>query len=528
MKILDVPTNVLNLLALETASTAWPAPEIIRQELPPVPPFSPALLPAPLRAAVSDITHRMQCPIEYVAGPLICAFGAAIGTTLSVRPKQHDNWALTPNVWGAVIGAPGRMKSPAISAALGPLYRLDRMLQQDYEQNRSGYDVQMLGYKAREDTLKEELKRASKGPTKSAPAPRAIATIEADLAQLRLNLPQEPIRLRCFTNDATLEALGIILDKNPKGVLVVQDELMGLLSTFEKPGREGERQGYLSGWNGDAPVHIDRVSRDHLYIDPFCISVVGGIQPDRLARYMADNMGSHGNDGLLQRFQVMFYPDDVPEGPVVDQVPDSSALDQLNDLMVNIANQRIPLGADLEPGNRRPFFRFDHAAQPLVYAWLQELDSRVRRQEHAILAEHLSKYRKLVPSLALIFHVIEIASGHIPAGAKISRETFELARAWGDLLEDHARRIYSISTNVRIQAATALAKKIKAGKLQSGFSHRDIQHHDWSMLKDVDTIREACHELEAAYWIRPIPRQGKATTGRPLGPCYEINPAVLP
>lgn len=527
MKILDVPTNVLDLLALETMGSVWATPDPIQHQLLPVDPFSPTLLPSALRPAVVDITHRMQCPIEYVAGPLICAFGAALGTTLSVRPKQHDSWAVTPNVWGAVIGAPGRMKSPAINQALGPLYRLDKLQQQDYEQNKGGYDVQMLGHKAQEDALKDELKKASKGPSKSAPAPRPIATIQADLAQLRLNLPQEPVRLRCFTNDATLEALGIILDKNPKGVLVVQDELMGLLSNFEKTGREGERQGYLSGWNGDGPLHIDRVSRDHLYIDPFCISVVGGIQPDRLARYMADNIGAHGNDGLLQRFQVMFYPDDVPAGPVVDQLPDSSALDRLNELYIKIATQQISLGATLEPGDRRPFFRFDDAAQPLVYKWLHDLDCRVRAQDHAILAEHLSKYRKLVPSLALIFHVIDIAAGTIAAGTRISHETFERARAWSDLLEQHARRIYSISTNVRIQAATALAKKIKAGKLQSGFSHRDILRHEWSMLKELDIIREACDELEAAHWIRPIPLQSKPGLGRPQGKKYDINPATL-
>ena len=522
MKILEATSNVLTLLSVAKEEASWPSPEPIQQQLLPVPAMTLGMLPASLQPVVGDIIKRMQCAMEFVAVALICALGSIIGTTIRVRPKQRDNWTVTPNLWGAVVAPPGRMKSPAISAALAPLYNLDRLHQLDHQQALSAYDVALVQHEVQEKALKDELRSAMK-PKPPAWA-RTVQVIQNDLFTLKLNPPKEPDRVRTFTNDATLEALGMIVSANPKGLLAYQDELMGLLASFEKPGREGERQGYLTGWNGNEPLHVDRVSRDHLYINPFCISVLGGIQPERLSRYMAETLGGHGNDGLLQRFQLLVYPDDPLLTVVTDLSPDQPALDALENLFIKIFNQSSHFGAEVD--RDQLFFRFDDQAQPMVLIWLQDLEDKVRREEHGIMAEHLAKYRKLVPALSLIFHVVEIASGNVPPGTRIPVTTFRLALEWADFLEAHARRVYSISTNYELHGATALAKKLKAGKLTDGFTHRDIYRHNWSKLQDLEAVRAACDELELSGWIRRVNAAGPARAGRPRAAIYEINPAV--
>ena len=72
-----------------------------------------------------DIAERMQCPPDFTAAAVIVALGSVIGRRCGIRPKRHDDWAVVPNLWGAVIGRPGVLKSPAIEEALRPLHRLE-------------------------------------------------------------------------------------------------------------------------------------------------------------------------------------------------------------------------------------------------------------------------------------------------------------------------------------------------------------------------------------------------------------------
>ena len=48
-----------------------------------------------------------------------------------------------------------------------------------------------------------------------------------------------------LVNDTTVEKLGEILTLNPRGVLVFEGELTGLLKSLDKDGREGDRGFYL-------------------------------------------------------------------------------------------------------------------------------------------------------------------------------------------------------------------------------------------------------------------------------------------
>jgi len=103
------------------AGAAWPDPAPLPDTLPPVVPFDPALLPEALRGWVADIAHRMQCPHDFMAVGAVVALSGLIGARAVVKPKTKDDWAVVPNLWGAIVGRPGVMKSPALSEVLKPL-----------------------------------------------------------------------------------------------------------------------------------------------------------------------------------------------------------------------------------------------------------------------------------------------------------------------------------------------------------------------------------------------------------------------
>src|SRR4029077_3271634 len=115
---------------------------------------------------------------------------------------------------------------------------------------------------------------------------------------------------------------------NPAGILVIRDELTGWWSTLDRPGREGERAFCLQAWNGDTGHTIDRSGRGTIHVPACCMSLLGGIQPGRLRSYLADALrDGPSNDGLMQRFQLLVWPD-LDSWEYVDRAPDAAAEEQ--------------------------------------------------------------------------------------------------------------------------------------------------------------------------------------------------------
>ncbi len=99
-----------------------------------------------------------------------------------------------------------------------------------------------------------------------------------------------------------------------------------------------------------------------------------------------------------------------------------------------------------------------------------------------------------------------------------------IARAilWGDLLESHARRIYSAGIDPGVVHARALARRIVADEVPDGFTERDIYRNHWSMLSDKHQVQLAVAELVELDWLRI---ETQPTQGRPKV-VHRINPAA--
>jgi hypothetical protein len=112
--------------------------------------------------------------------------------------------------------------------------------------------------------------------------------------------PARPVR--CIINDATSEKVAELLSREPSGSLNVHDELAGWFESFERYNSGSSRAFYLSCWNG-GPFSKDRVAKGakdpaaEIHVDNLALSILGGIQPDRLAK-----LRDLTSDGLLQRF----------------------------------------------------------------------------------------------------------------------------------------------------------------------------------------------------------------------------------
>jgi hypothetical protein len=227
---------------------------------------------------------------------------------------------------------------------------------------------------------------------------------------------------RYVTHDATVESFDRLLTENPRGLLVLRDELAGWLMTLSKPGREGDREFFLEAWNGTGSFTRDRIGRGTVHIEAVTLSILGGIQPGKLQPFVEDALsGRRNDDGLLQRPQLLVWPEDpgpwaAPEGwldkSLRDQAFESfSRLDEMGDLMRVAARMGQVAGISEES---IPYLRFSPKAQELFDAWRAGLETRLRSKELAstpAFEAHIAKYRSLMPSLALIFHLLALSEG---------------------------------------------------------------------------------------------------------------------
>jgi len=481
----------------------WPMPANLPEALPPVAEFNPRLLPAALCDSVVDICDRMQCPPDFPAAATIVALSSTIGRQLGIRPKRMDDWLVVPNLWGALIGRPGVMKTPSAEEPMRPLRALEAAAAEQHEQNVQDWQAsEMVSKEAAKVTADKIRKSMQKGSAEDA---RAIAT------QHVRDESEEPARKRYIVNDTTVEKLGEILAGNPNGVLLFRDELTGFLRTLEREGHEGSRGFYLEAWNGDGRFTYDRIGRGTVDIEAACVSILGGIQPGPLTAYIASMAhGGAGDDGLLQRFQVTVWPDIQSEWTNVDRPPNLHARRAASDVFHRMANLDVQaIGATVDEGATIPHLRFDPDAQSMFDEWRTELEQQIRSgREHPAIEAHLSKYRSLVPSLALILHLAEGVGGSVGA-ASMAR-----AAGWAEYLESHARRLYSSALSPAVAAARALAARLLAQELASPFTVRDIYRPQWTGLPGPDEPNAAAEVLCDLDWLRPE-KVASAGAGRP-------------
>ncbi len=494
--------------------SARPDPVPLPDALPPVAPFDPELLPEALRDWVADIAHRMQCPPDFPAVGAVVAISSLIGARAVVAPKARDDWRVVPNLWGLIVGRPGVMKSPALGEVLKPLHRLEATERKQWKQT---HDEWAMDSKLAELTTKANEQQAGKLAVKDKARARALL--------VPVETPAEPQARRYVVNDSTVEALGEILEANTWGLLSYRDEIHGLLSSMDREGQEGSRGFYLQAYDGNQGYTVDRIKRGTHYIPRLCLAMLGGTQPGKAQSYVRDAVsGGAGDDGLLQRFGLAVWPDVSREFQRVDQWPDTPAKQAAWEVFERLNQLQPASETDAQE------WRFTPEAQALYWEWVEPFETEIRGEElHPALISHLSKYRKLVPALALIFAMVDTPnSGNLIHDRELLR-----ALEWADYLRTHAERLYAAAVIPETAGAKQLLDKIKAGKLCDGngvlleaFTPRLVAVKHWAGLGTPDAVRKAADLLADYGWLARDVLPTGAAGGRP-SERYLIHPRLL-
>jgi hypothetical protein len=408
----------------------------------------------------------MPCAVDYVAAAIIVAVGAVIGARVGIKPKRRDDWVVVPNLWGGVVGDPSQKKSPAIGEAMKPMNRLIARAADEYKKAKGDVALEKFITDAKRENLEKKVKTAA---TKSGVTPQEMEGLKEQLGSFIATAEVDPVERRYMTNDSTVEKLGELLRDNPNGLLVSRDELVGLLVSWDKAGHEGDRAFFLEGWNGDSGFSTDRIGRGSIHIPNLCLSVFGGIQPDKLTSYLEQASDALANDGMLQRFQVLVYPDPV-KWEYRDAIPNKEARERVNDVFEQL-DSLDPVEWDTAPANqfvKFPHFQFASDAQDIYIEFSKGLECDIEHEDNPLIRQHLTKYHKLFPTLALVLHLVECAASG--ARGPVTKAATLRAAAWCRYLEPHARRCYGLVADEGLRAAQALAKRIKDCELPKNWT----------------------------------------------------------
>jgi hypothetical protein len=465
--------------------------------LPKVPKLDPLLVPKALRDWVVGTAAGLQVPLEFAAVPAIVAAAGVIGRQIGISMKQNECWIERAILWGALVGRPSTLKSPALRPAQRILAQLETNL-------RSGWESQTTEANLLREICEQERrlkKKEADNFLRAGKRESAIALLR-EAQEGNDDLP-EP---RLVVNDATVEKLGELLNANPRGLIQFRDELAGWLASLDREGRDGDRGFWLECWNGQGPYTCDRIGRGTVRIDAPAVSILGGIQPGKLAEYVRSAVkGGMGDDGLLQRFQMAVYPDVPASWRYTDQRPSAIAEASARAVYERLIQlDPISAGAEVDASVDVPYLRFSPQAQELFVEWYTKLMLRTRSgSEAGHMESHLAKYPALAGRLALVLHLCDHDRGPIQV------EALAAALDWCEFLEPHARRIYSPAVDNGLSAAHELLRR--RSELPDQFKAREIYRRNWTGI-DRDTLDGALEILVHHGHLIEFPLE---TGGRP-------------
>ena len=136
------------------------------------------------------------------------ALSSLVGRRVAIRPKRRDDWAVTPNLWGGVVGRPGYLKSPALREAMAPICRFAAEAGEAHASARLHWEQDREIGKAQDKARRHVLDRAAKEGSTLEELRKLATEVVGDLRP-------EPNERRFFTNGITVEKLGELLAGNP-------------------------------------------------------------------------------------------------------------------------------------------------------------------------------------------------------------------------------------------------------------------------------------------------------------------------
>ncbi|MDT4848531.1 hypothetical protein FQZ97_826250 [compost metagenome] len=283
----------------------------------------------------------------------------------------------------------------------------------------------------------------------------------------------------------------------------MRDELSGWIATLMQEDRQSDRAFFLEAFNGNSSFTYDRIGRGTVRIEHCTLSVIGGIQPSKIASLVRGAVRGTADDGLIQRLQLAVWPDSPASWKWIDRAPDADARDRYVDAFDRLHALELP------PEEDGPAcLQFSPDAQQMFVEWMMEIQLAVRADDlPEAMQSHLLKMPKTVAGLALLFELLDFGTESVGVVATA------LALDWADYLRGHANRLYSAATHGGIEGARLILKR--QAKLPNPVKAREIQRKGWPGLSTPEEVASALEVLVDYGHLMELEVDASLKGGRP-------------
>jgi hypothetical protein len=474
------------------------------KELAPYTPFPTNVLPDPLGRYIREAAQSMSCDDAMIALPLMAAVAAAIGNTRRIQPKP--DWQEPCVIWAIVIAHSGMMKSPAFDKAMKFLRDKQTRAFQEHEDEFERYKLQKTQFEAELDEWKKKGRKNGDLP----PAP-----------------PKVPVAVRYVCADTTVEALAVLLEKQPRGLLLARDELSGFISSFDA--YKATRGADVAQWlemHRAGSLTVDRKSGlQVIHVPRASVSIAGCVQPEILKTTLggrsrtpgsADEVRStpeHIANGFAARL-LMAMPPRKPKRWTEDVVSAEAegAIEKLFDVLQELdfdtdaQDRSVPVDLPLTTDGKKAFVRFynEHSQEECSMG--------------ADLAAAWSKLEAYAPRIALLVHLVRSVTedptllDHDRVDAQSIQAGIELSRWFG---EEASRTYESIGATGESDEKRNRRQLIQLIRDRGGrITTRELTHAARKYRDGTNDAESALNELASAklgQW-EVIPTGGRPRT----------------
>ncbi|MEK6798934.1 MAG: YfjI family protein [Planctomycetota bacterium] len=440
-------------------------------------PFPIKALPAPIDRFVRAVAEATGTDPSWAALAALAVIAGCVGNRAALILKH--GWVEPSVLWAALVGKSGSTKSVVLRLVTSPLVEL-------FKRERDTFAEKVREYTA-------ESERYSVAMSKWKSAQRTGPPTDPPVQ------PQEPRQKRILVSDVTIEKLAALLGENPLGLLVVRDELAGLVNSFNRyaGGKGSDLQSWLS-MNDSGPLLVDRKSDGSTFVERASVSLLGTIQPFTLKHVF----GSVEREaGLLARV-LLAYPPDRPAVWTESQLPDDMVADW-RELLAALQALVPALDDAGRPGPRLIVMASD--AKAMFISWHDRHASEVADLSDDHLRAHWSKLKGVCPRIALLFSCTEAASGNNVSA--ISSDSIRRAIEVTEWLKAESARIYAgLGESDGDQDRRRLVEWIEG---RGGtVTVRDLTHGVWAFREDVLAAHRALDglvRLGVGRWVYPRP-----------------------
>lgn len=488
----------------DSVAPIWPVPDmslVDNGRRPAVP--MPGEIFGPGWSIINQVADATATAPDYGAIAFLTAAASIIGGKRRVCPYGSD-WTEPCILWAVALGDPSSRKSAPLDMITKPLWAIEEAAREDHEVDVREWTAEVERAKAERARWSEDLKKLA-GTGQPSPAMPALA-VE----------PDKPQERRVMVSDVTPEAAAMVLAGNPQGVLCYNDELQQWIDGFERY-NTGGRSFWLAAYGG-RPYSVTRKGGGSIYVPFNGMSVLGSIQPDRIAPLLAG-----ANDGLISRM-LWAWPEKLPP-----RRPDGRVdMDTLKAVYLRLDQLRWSVDAD---GKRAPIvLRLSDPAAAMFHEW--EVENAASEGDGGNLYESfVGRLSGTALRLALVSELTCWAFSNEREPVEVSAASVAAAIRWcEDYAKPMAARVYGdAAVSEGDRNAALLARYIRKQKPDLVNVREMRLHPHKSALKPLlakGAMNDAFEALVDAGWLMPSPSREGDSTGRGRKD-YRVNPAVL-